>query len=295
MDRNPPLAAAFATNPDEYPTELAARFPRVFEEIVKRWETTELDSYFPHLLLSDRPGRQGFPAEVMADIFRLYNKHEAWKARRAVKKDIWGDERLLKEFRDRNLEFTPRGFFRTLETGDEAALRLFIDAGVDLEMTNAVGWTPLMVTAFMGSERQAALLVNAGANVNSRDSRGYGPLHWAALKGYSGVVQLLLGKRALVNAKSDKGITPLLQAASCGHLEVVQLLLKNRAAVNEPDQEGWMPLHKAVANGHGSVVGELLRAEADVNAAHVSGETPISIARKRKRDNIIKLLEAVGT
>jgi len=293
MADNRKLAEAFATNPGEYPTQLAARFPRVLDEIAKRWQTTELDSYFPQLLLSDRADRQGFPPEVMAEIFMLYNKHEAWKDRRAVGKDIWGDERLLKEFRERGLEFTPRGFFRALESGDEAALRLFIEAGVDVELTNAVGWTPLMVAAFMGSERQAALLINAGANANSRDARGYGPLHWAALKGYSGVVDLLLRKRALVNAKSDKGITPLLQAASCGHVEVVRLLLNNRAGVNEPDHEGWTPLHKAVANGHGAVVEELLRSEADVNAAHVSGETPISIAHKRKRHNILELLKGI--
>lgn len=295
MDRHPKLEGAFASIPDQYPAQLAARYPRVFAEIVKRWETTELDEYFPQLLLQDRSDRQGFPPEVLKDIFALYNVHESWKAHCANKQDLWADERLQREFSDHHLEFSPGGFFRALELGDESAVRRFIEAGVDLEVKNSVGWTPLMVSAFMGSERQAELLIRAGARMDARDPRGYGPLHWAALKGYEPVVDLLLQKGAFANIKSHKGITPLLQAASCGHLAIVELLLKKRAHVNEPDTEGWTPLHKAVANGHAEVAELLLSAGGDMNAQHASGETPITIARRRKYERILAILEKAET
>lgn len=61
--------------------------------------------------------------------------------------------------------------------------------------------------------------------------------------------------------------------------------------MNDPDAEGWTALHKAVANGHVPVAELLLRAGADAEARHVSGETPITIARKRKHEMLVAALE----
>lgn len=56
---------------DAYPTELAQGFPHVLAQIVDLWGSRSMDAYFQRLLVSDRQNRQGFPALVAKEIFRL--------------------------------------------------------------------------------------------------------------------------------------------------------------------------------------------------------------------------------
>lgn len=287
---HPILAPLLAGREEKYPRNLETRYLRVFNNIMARWGTPGLDAYFDDLLIDKRGGRQGFPDEVMLDILFLYNLWEKVKADRPAKDDVWSNEAIKRGLEKEQIEFSPRGFFRAVETGNLNAIRLFLQAGVDLELTNEAGWTPLMVSIFMGSEDAAILLINAGAKITVHDDLGYGPLHWAAYQGFLEATLLLLQKGAYVNVRSDRGLTPLLQAAARGHTEVVRLLLSKRALVDEADEEGWTPLHKAVANGHLEVVRLLLAAHANPHAYHASGATPVSIAQQKKNPEIIQAL-----
>jgi ankyrin repeat protein len=288
---NPGLKALLEADEERYPKSLETKFKRIFDKIVELWGTPMLDDYFTSLLIDERGGRQGFPDDVMRDIFFLHGLHErVMRAKREQKEDVWSNEAVKKGLEREGIEYSPRGFFRALELGNERAISLFIQAGVDVELKNDIGWTPLMVTAFMGSEAGARLILEAGANVNARDSFGYGPMHWAAYQGFPGVIELLLARGANANAASDKGLTPLLQAAARGHLETVKLLLARGAYASLSDKQGWTPLHKAVANGHAEVVKALVAAGADREAKHESGVTPRDIARQKKRPEVIAAL-----
>jgi hypothetical protein len=288
---HPILAALLDGYEDKYPHHLETKFKRIFDAIMNQWGTPKLDDYFNGLFIDDRGGRQGFPADVMRDIFFLYNLHVRLRASRQDKDaDVWQNEAVRRGLEEQCIEYSPRGFFRAIETGNAKAIELFLKAGVDVELKNEVGWTPLMVSAFMGSEEGATLLLNAGASVHARDDLGYGPMHWAAFQGYPRVVALLVQKGADVDVKSDKGLTPLLQAAARGHDEVVQVLLSMGASVNEGDDQGWTPLHKAVANGHLKAVRLLMDANADPLARHASGVTPITIAKEKKNQDILAVV-----
>jgi len=288
---NPTLQHILKGKEDKYPHNLEDRFGRVFAKIMELWGTTQLDPYLSELMIADKEGRQGFPPEVMSELIFLSMFHDEYLARKIENGgDIWANEEVRRGLEEEHIEYSQQGFFRALDIGNERAVKLFLDVGVDLEQKNAMGWTPLMVASFMGSEKFATLLVNAGANANVRDSRGYSPLHWAAYQGFLGVTELLVRKGAFVNVKSEKGLTPLLQAAARGHTEIVQFLLANKAAVNDADDEGWTPLHKAVANGHLEVVKLLMAAHADPRSQHQSGMTPIDIARQKKNSEILQVL-----
>lgn len=288
---NPGLQALLEADEERYPRSLEAKFKRIFDKIVDLWGTPGLEDYFTSLLIDDRGGRQGFPGDVMRDIFFLHGLHErVMRAKLEQRADVWGNESVKKGLEREGIEYSPRGFFRALETGNQRAVALFLQAGVDVELKNDIGWTPLMVVAFMGSEGAAQLILDAGANVNARDSLGYGPMHWAAYQGYAGVIELLLAKGASANAASDKGLTPLLQAAARGHLAAVKLLLGRGAYVSLADKEGWTPLHKAVANSHPEVVKTLVAAGADRESEHTSGVTPRQIALQKKRPEVIAAL-----
>jgi len=60
---------------DIYPVNIEQKFPRILARIVDLWGTPALDGLLSDLMVSDRPGRQGFPGPVAMDLFRLSTLH----------------------------------------------------------------------------------------------------------------------------------------------------------------------------------------------------------------------------
>jgi len=60
---------------DYYPIGIEQRFPHILEKLVVFWESEFLDEYLADLMVPDRIGRQGFPANVAREIFRLATIH----------------------------------------------------------------------------------------------------------------------------------------------------------------------------------------------------------------------------
>lgn len=94
---NEKLAALLGAHSDRYPHRLEAGFPHVIERIVALWGTPELRPFMDALMLADRPGRQGFPPEVVTEIFRLANVLGDAEAQPAGSKTAW-DLALDNEF-----------------------------------------------------------------------------------------------------------------------------------------------------------------------------------------------------
>lgn len=289
---NPILKPFYEDQEHKYPKNLEANFSRVMGRILELWGTHELDAYLSELMIDTKGGRQGFPPTVISELLTLSMVHDKFMAvQDASEQDVWSNEAVRAALEEQHIEYSRKGFFNALDIGNTRAIEIFIQAKVDLEEKNPSGWTPLMVSSFMGSEQAAKLLINAGANVNARDERGYGPLHWASYRGFLEITKMLLAKGSFVNAKSKAGLTPLIQAASCGHQAVVELLLTKGASVNESDEEGWTPLHKAVANGHEETVKTLMDAGADPNIPHNSGLTANKMAQQKNNQRIAGLLK----
>ena len=275
----------------QYPHKLEDKYLRIFSTIMSTWGTDDCDKTFQELFFDERGGRQGFPEEVMLDILFLSRLHDKLRNIKLGKKDedIWGNvEMQARMAKECNIEFSPRGFFWATEKGNDKAIGLFLEAGVDVNLRNQYNWTPLMVATFMGSEASANKLINAGANVSVRDKRGYAPLHWAVQRGFARVAELLIQKGAWVDVRSAKGITPLIQAAAFGRNNIARSLLAHGASVNAADAEGWTALHKAVANKHLELIRMLRAASADAYAEHAkTGATPMSIAMASKDPEVI--------
>lgn len=284
------LAPLLKGREERYPHNLEKNYSRIFNQIMELWGKDELDRYFSELFLADRPERQGFPFEVMREIGFLQELNDEAKRVQEEKADAWANEQTRRGLESEGIEYSPRGFFRAVETGNVRAVQLFVEAGVDINQRNDKGWTPLMVAIFSSNEAAASLLMDAGARADIQDQRGYGPLHWAAYRGYVSVTKRLIQSGVPPDLKSHAGITPLLQAAAMGHADTAQILLEAGAHPSEPDNEGWTPLHKAIANGHEMVVEILMKAGADPTARHAGGATPIGIAREKGKTEILALL-----
>lgn len=272
-----------------YPHRLEKDFSRIFNKVVELWGSEKLDEFLNGLFLDDKGGRQGFPREVMREIFALSRLNDASRAASAAATPPWETENARRGLKELGVEFSRPGFFHALQQGNDAAVQLFLRGGYNVDVCDENGWTPLMIALFVGRESTAKLLIRHGASATACDPQGYGPMHWAALQGFAGVVDLLMERGASADVQSLKGITPLIQAAAGGHAAAIRMLLDKRASVNLPDNEGWTPLHKAVANGHTEAARILLGAGADAQARHRDGLTPADIARAKGRPEMLRL------
>ncbi len=101
---------------------------------------------------------------------------------------------------------------------------LHIRLGVNPNLQNSVGWTPLMVASSSQSYDATLELINLGANVNMQERDGWTALLFAAHNGNRDIAELLVKSGADVNHKTKDQRTALQQATTQQHREVVQFL-----------------------------------------------------------------------
>ena len=90
---------------------------------------------------------------------------------------------------------------------------------------------------------------------------------------------------------AENGYTALWQAAWYGHAEIVKLLLtEGNAEVDKPSNSGTTPLYIAAKEGRTEIVKLLLRGGADANKAKNDGWTPLRIAKHKGHRAIFALL-----
>lgn len=78
--------------------------------------------------------------------------------------------------------------------------------------------------ALANSTETITLLLEAGADVNATQAGGFTPLHQAAAAGKREIVEQLLKSGALPNARCDQGKLPVDYARERGHTTVAELL-----------------------------------------------------------------------
>jgi uncharacterized protein len=88
---------------DLYPHKTEEKYPRVVEKIAMLWGTVGMSRYFTEILFDDRGDREGFPPEVMMELFALSNYHESTSPSRSDIESAWesGEGDRLDRFRDR--------------------------------------------------------------------------------------------------------------------------------------------------------------------------------------------------
>ena len=144
---------------------------------------------------------------------------------------------------------------------------LVVNDSENVDASGGYHLTPLVAALAGGHLQTANFLCDGGADPNVRGYNGTIPLHSAAYYGEFEVVQILLKYKAGVNARQD-GMTPL-HFASQGSYErgpnigpslsnVARLLLEHGAEVNAQDDDRETPLHLAARYGRVEVVRVLL-------------------------------------
>ena len=139
-------------------------------------------------------------------------------------------------------------------------------------------------------------MLKGGVDPNVKDARGNTPLIISASLGDNSSVQNLLAYRADVNAANQNGDTALLYAARYNHPETVLALLapltmQYRADINAQNKKGETALYWAAIKGYAPIVKILLANDADASLKTKEGMTARSVAQKYKRQDVLALLD----
>jgi ankyrin repeat protein len=146
------------------------------------------------------------------------------------------------------------------------------------------------------NDKQAVkLFIEAGFDVNTPADTGITALHIAAMKGNTDIVKTLLehgaNPNAVVASGSEKSSTPLMAAAMCGDVEALKLLLDKGAEVNAKDGNGWVALDFAAEQTNLEVLKILWQHGAptitDVMVARALSDFQLSL-----RKQVVKSLDA---
>lgn len=211
--------------------------------------------------------------------------------------------------RDRVVEFlfengATQDIYVSVILGDVEALKAYIEAGGDVNASRdrgtdrpyLGGQSLLHLATWKDSLAAVELLLEKGAEIDIQDSINRTPLYNAAACGSKNVARVLIERGANINVESWMHQTPLHAAAISGSVEIVQMLLDKGVDINAwGGFRNGTPLHFAIESDRVEVIKVLLERNADINATRTFSQTPLGLAKhKRKSEEIIKLLTERG-
>ena len=167
-------------------------------------------------------------------------------------------------------------------------LRKLISIGVDPQVRDATGRTPLLWAASAGSTDAILALVNHGADILSCDDEGLSALHCAASRGQDECITSLITLcGADVNKKDNSGCTPLFYAVTLGHGNVSNLLLDSGALTDVQDKKGKTPAHRGAAKGQLDTIRLLSSYKANLWLKNDKGNLPFHDAILSGRKDLV--------
>ena len=144
--------------------------------------------------------------------------------------------------------------FDAARTGREEMIPALLQAGVDIEVTDAKGYTPLVIASYNGQALATAALLAARAQVDgAADARGNTALMGVCFKGYTEIAQILLDAGADVNRRNGVGQTALMMAALVNKTAIIDLLLEHGADTAIADAAGNSVHSLAVSQGNATL------------------------------------------
>jgi uncharacterized protein len=154
--------------------------------------------------------------------------------------------------------------------------------------------TPLMKAVKANDVNRVAELIAEGADVDQLDPNGDPPLVQAAYLGHDEITRLLLEAGADLDAR-DPGMkaTALHAAAYAGRTGAAQLLVQHGIDVNvQGPYNGYTALHDAIWQNNVDTARVIIEGGARLDLKSHEGQTPLEMAKSRKRHEIAALIEA---
>ncbi len=182
------------------------------------------------------------------------------------------------------------GLYPAIQQGDLDQLKRHIQAETDINQTDTMGKSPLLVAATQGELVMVRLLLKNGAKIDAEDNNGQTAIQLAVEAGRIKVADLLLKNGAQFNPNDS-----LHTIASTGNTDrdIIPFLIKNGAVIGDATEDGTTPLVKSIQRNHRVTVKHLIANGADVNQV-VNGKPPLDWTGRQTDEAIIRLLERNG-
>lgn len=170
--------------------------------------------------------------------------------------------------------------------GNVKVLELLLRLDVDLMAQNNYDEHFMITAAQAGQEEAIKLLLDAGVDGFITDSFNVSSLHYSCLKGYSSIVSVLLNlaTEQQVNQATVFGM-PIHLAVEYNESEALQVLLADpKVNVNAPNQFNNSPLYISAQNGYAESFELLLRDPRVI--FHSEGDGGVSFAKMILRSGV---------
>jgi len=165
---------------------------------------------------------------------------------------------------------------------------------VKLFLQDKAGFSAAFSSAIQsGNNEVVKLIIGLGVDVNIKDEYGLTPLHYAVEAGHKEIVVMLLEHNASVDIQDNAGRTPMHYAAEANYwkkdrrdlsVEMIRLLKNSGFNIDAQDNNGWTPLHYAAHNRKLYLIEDLLMMGADVDVVDIRGRTPFVVMQERISD-----------
>jgi len=162
-------------------------------------------------------------------------------------------------------KFMKMSFLRAIEVNCKEIVDYFIGRGINMNMQDDLGHTPLMVASSFGYQGLVHYLIDHGANLDIRGSDCNTALHLALYGGFTDSAEMLIEHGATLNAKGYGGNTPLILASKDNNEAMVRCLVEHGAEINERNNHGKTALFYASKYGRMNLVTYLLENGADLH------------------------------
>ena len=160
--------------------------------------------------------------------------------------------------------------------GRTEMVKLLLDLGLDPDVRDDWGWTPLHVAI---NPETAKALIDGGANIHAKAKDGNEAIHSLIGENMLDSVKYLLSLGVDVDALGKNNITPLHQAVIFNHVDGAKMLLENGANIEAADNKGMTCLHFARSE---AMVKFLIKNGAVVNSLATDKTTPLHYASNKE-------------
>jgi uncharacterized protein len=192
------------------------------------------------------------------------------------------------------------GLHAAAHRGDIDALEQSLKASPNVNVRDSYGRTALHIATFAKQRNAIRALVKGGVSLDALERDRYDAVTIASVADDEETLRVLLSAGA--SAKLTTSIydgTALIAAAHLGHDGVVRQLIAAGAPLDHINNLHWTAVIEAIVLGNGgarhqATLRALIDAKANLQLSDRQGNTPLSLARARGYQEMIKMLEQAG-
>ena len=148
-------------------------------------------------------------------------------------------------------------------------------------------WPLLSVASWRGQTQLVRELLARSQDVDALDPEGWSPLARAAGGGHREIMRALLAAGASPSAGQP---APLVASIAADDADLTRMLLEAGAPIAKRSSDERTALHHAAARGGPALIDLLLAHQADANAHDAQQATPLEVAARKGRTDVVALL-----